>query len=274
MPPRASAWPRARSTSTALHGHGRSEGQTGRWCSSTRRSSPATATRSTRKAASRCPASLPTSPAPTRSGAGARPRRQAVRTEVDGLLAVCVQHEMDHLIGKLFVDYLSAAQARDGAQEVAKARRLRAEGAQANFARAGDLTAPCQTSAAWRRLRRHACVRAASLDAIAASRHCIAAIFTQPDRPSGRGRRAGRQPGQGARASARPADYQPVSLKDPDAAVQVAALAPDVMVVVAYGLLLPPAVLAAPRLGCLNVHASLLRAGEAPHRCALDPGRR
>lgn len=113
-----------------------------------------------------------------------------------------------------------------------------------------------------------------SLDAIAASPHRIAAVFTQPDRPSGRGRAlAASLVKERAVALGLPV-RQPASLKGPDAAAEFAAFAPDAIVVVAYGLLLPPAILGLPRLGCLNVHASLLPRwrGAAPVARAIEAG--
>ncbi|HKY00540.1 MAG TPA: methionyl-tRNA formyltransferase, partial [Steroidobacteraceae bacterium] len=113
-----------------------------------------------------------------------------------------------------------------------------------------------------------------SLDAIAASRHRIRAVLTQPDRPSGRGRHVAPSPVKERALELGLPVAQPGSLKDGDAARGIAALAPDVMVVVAYGLLLPPEVLALPRLGCLNVHASLLPRwrGAAPVARAILAG--
>ena len=113
-----------------------------------------------------------------------------------------------------------------------------------------------------------------SLDAIAASRHRIRAVLTQPDRPSGRGRHVAPSPVKERALELGLPVAQPGSLKDDDAARGIAALAPDVMVVVAYGLLLPPEVLALPRLGCLNVHASLLPRwrGAAPVARAILAG--
>jgi methionyl-tRNA formyltransferase len=113
-----------------------------------------------------------------------------------------------------------------------------------------------------------------SLDAIAASRHPIRAVYTQPDRPSGRGRALSASPVKERALALGLPVRQPATLKDAGAAAEIAALAPDVMVVVAYGLLLPPAVLAAPRLGCLNVHASLLPRwrGAAPVARAILAG--
>ena len=113
-----------------------------------------------------------------------------------------------------------------------------------------------------------------SLDAIAASRHRIRTVLTQPDRPSGRGRHVAASPVKERALELGLPVVQPASLKDGDAARGIAALAPDVMVVVAYGLLLPPEVLALPRLGCLNVHASLLPRwrGAAPVARAILAG--
>jgi methionyl-tRNA formyltransferase len=113
-----------------------------------------------------------------------------------------------------------------------------------------------------------------SLEAIAASRHRVVAVFTQPDRPSGRGRALAAGPVKARALELGLAVHQPATLKDAAAAAAIAALAPDVMVVVAYGLLLPPAILALPRLGCLNVHASLLPRwrGAAPVARAIEAG--
>ncbi|MGH8244274.1 MAG: methionyl-tRNA formyltransferase [Steroidobacteraceae bacterium] len=97
-----------------------------------------------------------------------------------------------------------------------------------------------------------------SLDAIAASRHRLAGVLTQPDRPRGRGRRLAASPVKERAIALGLPVLQPESLRDSAAREAIATLSADVMVVVAYGLLLPPEVLALPRLGCLNVHASLL----------------
>lgn len=100
----------------------------------------------------------------------------------------------------------------------------------------------------------------------------VLAVYTQPDRPAGRGRKPRPSPVKATALEAGVEVRQPQSLRDADAQEQLAALAPDVMVVVAYGLILPPAVLAIPRMGCVNVHASLLPRwrGAAPiHRAVL-----
>jgi methionyl-tRNA formyltransferase len=96
-----------------------------------------------------------------------------------------------------------------------------------------------------------------SLQALAGG-HEIALVLSQPDRPSGRGRALTPPPvKQTALQLGLPVE-QPTKLKDPAVAERLAALAPDVFVVVAYGRILPPALLAVPRLGPWNVHGSLL----------------
>ena len=112
------------------------------------------------------------------------------------------------------------------------------------------------------------------LEALLHSRHPVAAVYTQPDRPAGRGRRTRISP---VKQLARQHDIpvcQPVSLRSDAAREELAARQADLMVVVAYGLILPPAVLALPRLGCINVHASLLPRwrGAAPIQRALLAG--
>ena len=114
------------------------------------------------------------------------------------------------------------------------------------------------------------------LDALAASRHQLIAVLCRPDQPAGRGRQLNEPPvKQRARALGLPV-LQPPSLKDPGAQSEIAALAADLMVVAAYGLILPQAVLQRPRLGCINVHASLLPRwrGAAPIQRAIEAGDR
>ncbi|HEY5719517.1 MAG TPA: methionyl-tRNA formyltransferase, partial [Gammaproteobacteria bacterium] len=113
-----------------------------------------------------------------------------------------------------------------------------------------------------------------ALEAIAASRHALRAVFTQPDRPAGRGRKLDESAvRQAAERLGLPVE-QPATLKDPGSAARLARHRPDVMVVAAYGLLLPQAVLDVPGLGCLNIHASLLPRwrGAAPIQRALLAG--
>lgn len=95
------------------------------------------------------------------------------------------------------------------------------------------------------------------LDALAAH-HQLIAVYTQPDRPAGRGRKL---QVSAVKAWALEHDtpvFQPLNFKTPEAVADLAALKPDVLVVIAYGLILPLSVLTIPRLGCINVHASLL----------------
>ena len=100
------------------------------------------------------------------------------------------------------------------------------------------------------------------------------AVVTQPDRGAGRGRRLRRPPVAEVAADAKIQVLQPPRLRDPDAMAEIAALAPDLQIVAAYGQLLPPAVLAAPRHGTLNVHASLLPRwrGASPVSAAIAAG--
>ncbi|MFO1517461.1 MAG: methionyl-tRNA formyltransferase [Lysobacterales bacterium] len=102
----------------------------------------------------------------------------------------------------------------------------------------------------------------------------VVAAYTQPDRPAGRGRQLAASAVKQAAAAAGLAVEQPLTLKDPAAQARLRELAPDLMVVVAYGLLLPRAVLETPRFGCWNVHASLLPRwrGAAPIQRALLAG--
>jgi methionyl-tRNA formyltransferase len=115
---------------------------------------------------------------------------------------------------------------------------------------------------------------ARALQALIDSPHTIAAVYTQPDRPAGRGQQLRASPvKQLALEHGLPVE-QPLSLRDADAQAQLASYQADVMVVVAYGLILPQAVLDQPRYGCLNIHASLLPRwrGAAPIQRAIDAG--
>ncbi|GGI88527.1 methionyl-tRNA formyltransferase [Legionella impletisoli] len=97
-----------------------------------------------------------------------------------------------------------------------------------------------------------------SLSALWNSHHHLIAVYTQPDRPAGRGRKLQASPVKEWAINQNIPVYQPLNFKRQEEIETLAALAPDVMVVIAYGLLLPCSVLAIPRLGCINVHASLL----------------
>ena len=113
-----------------------------------------------------------------------------------------------------------------------------------------------------------------ALDALHAAGHRIVAVYTQPDRPAGRGRGLAQSPVKQRAQQLGLAVEQPATLKSAPAQATLAAHAPDVMVVVAYGLILPQAVLDVPRLGCLNIHASLLPRwrGAAPIQRAILAG--
>ncbi len=108
------------------------------------------------------------------------------------------------------------------------------------------------------------------------SSHEIVGVYTQPDRASGRGKKMRPGPVKQCALEHGIAVYQPGSLKPTEAQAELAALGADIMVVVAYGLLLPQAVLDIPRLGCINVHASLLPRwrGAAPVERAIAAGDR
>ncbi len=115
---------------------------------------------------------------------------------------------------------------------------------------------------------------ATALAALLQTGHHISAVYTQPDRPAGRGRKLKASPVKELALAHNIDVRQPESLKDAETQQALAALRPDVMIVAAYGLLLPPDVLAIPRLGCLNIHASLLPRwrGAAPIQRAIIEG--
>jgi len=113
-----------------------------------------------------------------------------------------------------------------------------------------------------------------SLQALLDSPHDVVAVYTQPDRPAGRGRQTVASPVKQLAMQHDLPVCQPDSLKPDAAQQQLAQWQPELMVVVAYGLLLPAAVLGMPRLGCINVHASLLPRwrGAAPIQRAILAG--
>lgn len=115
---------------------------------------------------------------------------------------------------------------------------------------------------------------AESLAALLASPHQVIAVLTQPDRPAGRGRALQPSPVKALAVQHGIPVLQPETLKGTEIRDQLAALAADVMVVVAYGLIIPRDVLALPRLGCINVHGSLLPRwrGAAPIQRAIAAG--
>lgn len=113
---------------------------------------------------------------------------------------------------------------------------------------------------------------AVALDALIASEHDVVVVLTQPDRPAGRGRKLAPSAVKQRALDAGIPVQQPPSLRDEAAQAELAAVGADVLVVAAYGLILPQAVLDMPTMGCLNIHGSLLPRwrGAAPiHRAIL-----
>ena len=108
----------------------------------------------------------------------------------------------------------------------------------------------------------------------ASERGEVVAVYTQPDRPSGRGRKLNLSPVKVEAIARGIPVFQPANFKRTAAREQLRALAPDLLVVVAYGLILPPSVLTIPKQGCWNVHASLLPRwrGAAPIQRAIEAG--
>ncbi|HTN30722.1 MAG TPA: methionyl-tRNA formyltransferase [Pseudomonas sp.] len=102
----------------------------------------------------------------------------------------------------------------------------------------------------------------------------VVAVYTQPDRPAGRGQKLMPSPVKQLAVEHGIPVFQPQTLRDPAAQAELAALQPELMVVVAYGLILPQVVLDIPRLGCINSHASLLPRwrGAAPIQRAVEAG--
>ncbi len=113
-----------------------------------------------------------------------------------------------------------------------------------------------------------------ALQSLLHSEHKVVAVYTQPDRPAGRGRKVEFGPVKQVAVDAGVSVEQPVSLKDKEAQQVLSSYKPDVMIVAAYGLLLPQAVLDIPRYGCLNIHGSLLPRwrGAAPIHRAIQAG--
>ena len=115
---------------------------------------------------------------------------------------------------------------------------------------------------------------AAALSALLEARHDVALVLTQPDRPAGRGLRPAESAVKRLAADAGLPVRQPATLRDPATQAELSALRPDALVVAAYGLIVPAAVLAIPSLGAINIHASLLPRwrGAAPIQRALLAG--
>ena len=113
-----------------------------------------------------------------------------------------------------------------------------------------------------------------ALEALLEAGHHVAGVYTQPDRPAGRGMKPRPSPVKAMAERFGLPVFQPETLKTAAAQAELAALEPDVMVVVAYGLILPRPILETPAQGCLNIHASLLPRwrGAAPIQRAIEAG--
>lgn len=114
----------------------------------------------------------------------------------------------------------------------------------------------------------------ACLDAVIASGHNLLGVYTQPDRPAGRNRVLTQSPVKQRAIKAGIPVFQPLTLRDPKVRQQLQTLRPDLLIVVAYGLILTRAILEVPRYGCWNVHASMLPRwrGAAPIQRAILAG--
>ncbi|MGE5485046.1 MAG: methionyl-tRNA formyltransferase [Ignavibacteriales bacterium] len=174
---------------------------------------------------------------------------RTIWVEGEGLLARALQHEIDHLDGILFTDRAQALYETEPGQG-REAKRLRVV-----FMGTPEFAVP-------------------SLISVLRDGHDIAAVVTQPDRPKGRGMEMAPSPVKQAALKHRLPVLQPGSCKSPAFVDRVARLAPDVIVVVAFGQILPRALLDVARLGCINVHASLLPSyrGAAPINWAIMRG--
>ena len=115
---------------------------------------------------------------------------------------------------------------------------------------------------------------ASHLQALLDSEHSVVAVYTQPDRPSGRGQKLTASAVKQLAVQHNIPVLQPINLRSPEAQPELAEFQADLMVVVAYGLILPQAILDTPRLGCINSHASLLPRwrGAAPIQRAIEAG--
>ena len=115
-----------------------------------------------------------------------------------------------------------------------------------------------------------------SLCSLLASEYTVVGVFTQPDRPAGRGRRLAQSPVKKIASEERVLVYQPDTLRGPQTFEALSKLSPDLIVVAAYGLILPRRILEMPPKGCLNVHGSLLPKyrGAAPIPAAILAGDR
>lgn len=113
-----------------------------------------------------------------------------------------------------------------------------------------------------------------TVEALLSSKHVLKAVVTQPDKPAGRGRRLSAPPVKQLALSNGIPCQQPAKLRDPSVVEELASYSPEIIVVAAYGKILPPSVLDLPPKGCINVHASLLPKyrGAAPINWAIING--
>lgn len=113
-----------------------------------------------------------------------------------------------------------------------------------------------------------------ALSALLDAGHAVRAVYTQPDRPAGRGRKLGVSAVKQAALARGLEIRQPLTLKSEEEVQALKSLKPDALIVIAYGLILPAGILAIPRFGCINVHASLLPRwrGAAPIQRAIEAG--
>ena len=174
-------------------------------------------------------------------------------------LAIAFQHEIDHLDGILFVDHLSPLK-RDLFKR--RARRL---------AESGEERPVSGLRVIFMGTPEFACP---TLQKLIDRGEQLVAVVTQPDRPKGRGQRLMPPPVKELASRHAIPVYQPVKVRDPAVIETLRSLAPDVIVVVAFGQILPKALLDIPPLGCINVHASLLPRyrGAAPLNWCLING--
>jgi methionyl-tRNA formyltransferase len=117
-------------------------------------------------------------------------------------------------------------------------------------------------------------IGAPTLRALQKSEHELVGVVTQPDKPVGRAQKITAPPIKAALVGSKMSTLQPARIKDSQSVEQIRALAPDVIVVIAYGQILPAAVLEIPKIACLNLHASLLPRwrGAAPIQAAIAAG--
>ncbi|MDK2808822.1 MAG: methionyl-tRNA formyltransferase [Clostridiales bacterium] len=113
-----------------------------------------------------------------------------------------------------------------------------------------------------------------TLESLAASKHEVIGVVTQPDKPKGRGKEMSHTPVKEKALELQIPVYQPVKVREPAFIETIRALSPDVIVVIAFGQILPKSLLSMPRYGCINIHASLLPKlrGAAPIQWAIING--